>query len=177
MSETVSTTETLHISRLPSESRAHNSVVLYNVELWFQKSPGIPESDHREIRDLHYQLRREGAIVRSASVASNGRISFRTPPGQTIVELLVGSRVVASYLVTVGEQALPAVTAVIGQQRRLRMLGYHLGHGGPSGDGVDGIMGTRTERALLNFQADKGIAIVGNADSATRNALTNDVGT
>jgi len=175
MSETEPTGQAPHIARLPSNSGAHNLVVMHNVELWFQKSPGVPGSEHREIRDLRYQLRREGNIVRSARVARDGKISFRAPLGETLVELLVDNRVVASYRVIVEEHALEAVNTVTGQQRRLRMLGYHLGHSGPSGDGVDGSMGSRTEQAILNYQTDKGIAIVGNVDSATRNALTNDV--
>lgn len=173
MSETESTSESPHVARLPSNSDAHNLVVMRNVELWFQKSPGYPRE---QIRPLRYQLRREGIIIRTAAVNIAGKISFRAPLGsETIVELLVDNRVAASYRVIVEEHALEPVTTVTGQQRRLRMLGYHLGHSGPSGDGVDGSMGSRTERAILDYQADKGIAITGNADSATRDALTNDV--
>lgn len=97
MSETEPTGQAPHVARLPSTSDAHNLVVMHNVELRFQKSPGFPGTEHREIRDLRYQLWREGTIVRTARLANDGKFSFRAPLGETMVELLVDNRVVASY--------------------------------------------------------------------------------
>lgn len=173
MTDTPPTGAGPHIARLPSGSRDHNAVVMRTVELWFQKSPGVGSG--REIRGLRYRLRREGTIVQQARTSADGKITFRAPPGETIVELLVGTRVAAAYRVTVGDERIPAITAAAGQQRRLRMLGYQLGRDGPSGDGVDGRVGGRTERAILCYQADRGIAILGDVDAATRDALNNDV--
>ncbi len=163
-------------SRLHDASTAHNVVVMKTVELYFQKSPGMDTGDHRQIRNLRYQVRREGIIVQAARMAADGQIKLRCPPGVTTIELMAANRVVAKYDITFTDAAIPAVATPRGQQRRLRMLGYHLGHAGLFRDGVDGTVGAKTERAILDYQADKGLAILGKSDAATQSGLTNDVG-
>jgi hypothetical protein len=147
---------------------------MYTVELWFQKSPGIAGSDHREIRNLRFQVRHGSDVLRRPADVADGKVIFRAPAGESLVELLVGTRIVATYTVTVANGALPAADTTRGQQRRLRMLGYQLGHDGPFGDGVDGTLGRRTEGAILDYQADKGLDITGEAAANTQNALSAD---
>jgi hypothetical protein len=171
MSDGTPTGATANVARQPSDGSAHNVVVLRTVELWFQKSPGAPGSEHREIVDLMYRLQGQTRV----RTAANGKVIFRAPGGAATVELIFNNRVVASYTVTTSDAAMPAVTTVTGQQRRLRMLGYQLGHAGPLQNGVDGSLGSRTERSMLDYQADKGFAIVGSSNTETQNGLTNDV--
>lgn len=52
-------------------------------------------------------------------------------------------------------------------QSRLKELGYDLGEFGADKNGVDGIFGSYTEKALKKFQEDAGIAITGVYDKAT----------
>jgi hypothetical protein len=78
--------------------------------------------------------------------------------------------------------AIEGVATDAGQQRRLRMLGYHIGHTGAEGNGVDGaaVPSREVDRSIMEFQADTpGINAAGNAnaissvvDANTRNALT-----
>jgi peptidoglycan hydrolase-like protein with peptidoglycan-binding domain len=58
---------------------------------------------------------------------------------------------------------------VRGQQQRFMMLGYDVGS-----HGVDGQSGADTEKAMLNFQADKGLALHGEMSRSDRDALMND---
>jgi hypothetical protein len=89
---------------------------------------------------------------------------------------------VAQYAVSIRNAAAEAANTPAGQQRRLRMLGYHIGHAGPEGNGVDGAAAPSREmdRSVLEFQADTAAinaagaanAITGVVDNNTQNALT-----
>lgn len=160
-----------NIARQPSDGSAHNLVALRTVELWFQKSPGAPGTEHREITDLMYRIQGQTRV----RTATGGKVTFRTPAGAATIELIFNNRVVATYTVTTSAAAIPAVTTVTGLQRRLRMLGYHLGHAGPLQNGVDGSLGGRTERSILDYQADKGFDVIGDSNAQTQNGLTGDV--
>jgi peptidoglycan hydrolase-like protein with peptidoglycan-binding domain len=56
-----------------------------------------------------------------------------------------------------------------GVQRRASMLGYQMG-------AVDGILGPKTDRGVLNFQADNNLVTDSIAGPKTHNALTSKVG-
>lgn len=47
------------------------------------------------------------------------------------------------------------------RQKALVLLGYDLGNGGLSGDGVDGLWGRRSDEALCRFQEDHGLVVNG----------------
>jgi hypothetical protein len=171
MSDSDATGGTAHVARQPSDGSAHNVVAMRTVEIWFQKSPGAPGTEHREITDLVYRIQGQTRV----RTATGGKVVFRAPAGAATIELIFNNRVVATYTVTTSDAAIPAVTTVTGLQRRLRMLGYHLGHAGPLQNGVDGSLGSKSERSILDYQADKGFAIVGNSNTETENGLTADV--
>ena len=95
---------------------------------------------------------------------------------------VLGGAAVAQYTVRIRNAAAEAVATPAGQQRRLRMLGYHIGHTGPEGNGVDGaaVPSLEMDRSISEFQADTAaINAAGNADAIdsiagnnTQNALT-----
>jgi hypothetical protein len=61
-------------------------------------------------------------------------------------------------------------------QRRLRGLGYQLGHDGDDKDGVRAAMHEPLDRAILEFQVDQTLTIDGKADSAMQTKLSQQVG-
>lgn len=63
------------------------------------------------------------------------------------------------------------IAQLVGQQRRLRLLGYQLGHDGGDGDGIDNALGYRAERSILDFQAGSGLQIDAVVGPSTRNKL------
>ena len=68
--------------------------------------------------------------------------------------------------------------SVMGPQRRLRMLGYHLGHSGGEGNGVDGIARPSREfdRSVLEFQADSSRKMDSLMEDAAAGALKREAG-
>jgi hypothetical protein len=62
--------------------------------------------------------------------------------------------------------------SIRGTQERLRMLGYQIGHGGPEGTGVSGVMTTEWERSVLDFQVDQILLANAKVDAATKGRLT-----
>jgi peptidoglycan hydrolase-like protein with peptidoglycan-binding domain len=56
-------------------------------------------------------------------------------------------------------------------QRALKTKGYNLGSGGPKNDGVDGIFGAATQRAVRDFQTKMKLSPTGRVDQTTRNSL------
>ena len=63
-----------------------------------------------------------------------------------------------------------------GQKQRLRQLGYHIGHAGPDGNGVDNANNMEFERSVLDFQTDSGVLNDANVTAAVQNQLTTDAG-
>jgi hypothetical protein len=141
------------------------------VELLFLMSPGNP-SNQKSIQGADWQLFDGTLYVDFGRTGADGKVTVELAPGRTYQLEILGS----VYELTLRGAAIEPVTQRRGQQRRLRMLGYHLGHGGPDGNGVDNIMGSSTHRAILDVQTDSGIAITGNANANTRTQLTNQAG-
>lgn len=61
--------------------------------------------------------------------------------------------------------------AVKDLQYKIKMLGVDLGKGGPNKDGVDGIFGNLTKRALQNLQTRFKIPVTGQLDQRTKNTI------
>jgi hypothetical protein len=123
---------------------------------------------------------KEGAVIQRGTTGTDGKIRIRIQGGVSTLQLLDGSPV-AEYEVSIRDDAIEAATTPEGLQRRLRMLGYQIGHDGPEGNGVDGTVapGVAMDRAILEFQVDQSArnlvidSIVGNN---TRNALIAEAG-
>jgi len=144
------------ISRLVTGSPAFNTLNLPpSVPILFQRSPGFPNGDVRGIDGLEFQVLIAGAVVQSGRTGADGKIDVRVPPGGTsTLQLMNGGAVVAEYSVTVDTGALAPVAQIDGQQQRLRLLGYQVGHTGADGNGVDNAQNINFERSILDFQAD-----------------------
>ena len=153
------------ISRLTNDSTAHNTLNLPPpVPIFFQMSPDAPSGDVRGISGVNFQVLTNGSVVQSGTTPQDGRVDVRVPPGGTsTLQLLDDSgAVVATYIVSINTDAIDPVNTVRGQQQRLRMLGYQIGHGGPDGNGVNdsaaaaaNVGNATTERSILDFQADQ----------------------
>jgi hypothetical protein len=153
------------VSRLVTGSTAFNTINLPTVELVFQRAPG--NKPGRGIEALDFRVVKEGRVIQTGSTGADGTVAMLLPGGAARLELLVRGSVVASYDVVLQTAGVAPVETKAGQLQRLRILGYHVGHGGPLKDGVtdDEIPigkiknrseGESFERSLLDFQADIG---------------------
>jgi len=159
-----------YIARLIAEAVAHNTLSTRTVPIYFQRFPGVEvTADDRGIQDLEYQVVSGGTVVQTGRTPANGLITCQVRPGGSTLQLMFGGAVVSEYTVTINDLALDAVTSVRGRQQRLMMLGYDVG-----ARGIDGLMGGETEKALLNFQADKGFPLSGTIGTTEQNGLTTD---
>lgn len=168
------------ISRLVPGAPGFNTLNIRTVEIFLQKSPGKPSGDVRGINTLNFQVEKDGAVIQSGTTGSDGRIRMRIQGGVSTLQLLGGSAV-AEYEVSIRDDAIEAATTAEGQQRRLRMLGYQIGHLGPEGNGVDGTVapGVAMDRAILEFQTDqaaRNLAIDSIVGNNTRNAMVAEAG-
>lgn len=164
------------LARLLSSSGAHNTINLPTAEIFFQKSPGPAEGDARGIEGLDFQVVHGGRVVQSGQTGSDGHILMRVHGGTSRVELTFDGQPVAQYTFTVRDDPFEAATEITGVQRRLRSLGYHLGHAGTDSDGIDGTVGAQTDKAILDFQIDQGLAFDGKVGRQTRDKLNDVVG-
>ena len=162
------------IARLRQGSPAHNTLNLPPpVPIHLQMSPDFPQGDVRGIAGVDFQVVIGGAVAQTGQTPADGRVDVRVPPGGTsTLQLLVAGAVVAEYVISVDRAALAAVTGVSGQQERLRMLGYHIGHSGADGNGVDGAVSLAFERSVVDFQVDRSILPDGAVAAPTQAALT-----
>jgi hypothetical protein len=129
---------------------------------------------------LNFQVVKNGAVIQAGTTAADGRVRMRIQGGVSTLRLL-GAAPEPEYDVTIRDDAIEAAATPAGQQRRLRMLGYHIGHSGPEGNGVDGVAVpiAEVDRSILEFQADTAAlnaagsanAMSSIADANTQNAL------
>jgi hypothetical protein len=146
------------------------------VPVYFQKSPDFPDGDSRGISGMEFQVT-SGGSTQKGTTGADGRVDVRVAPGgSATLQLMSNGSVAAEYEITVDTGTPDAVTTLTGQQQRLRMLGYQIGHTGADGDGVDGIMGALTESAILDFQTDRGIVTDAVVGPITQGQLTSRAG-
>ncbi len=152
---------------------------LNTVEIFFQKSPGKDKGDKRGLKGLKYRVNSKGVTTPERETGADGRVEMHIQGDQATLQLLWEGKVVAEYIVKVSNADLEAETTLLGQQQRLRILGYQLGHAGNDQDGVDGNKRRHTELGILDFQADHGLTIIcinGEADQPTQGRLKSEVG-
>lgn len=166
------------IARLLRGSAAHNTLSLPPpVPIHLQMSPDFPQTDVRGISGVDFQVVIAGAVTQAGRTGADGRVDVRVPPGGTsTLQLMFNGAVVAEYVISVDPGALSAVTTVQGQQERLRMLGYQIGHSGPDGNGVDGTVNAPFERSVIDFQVDQGRLPDGAVVGLTQTDLTTRAG-
>jgi hypothetical protein len=169
------------ISRLLPSSGAFNTLALPPpVPVLLQMSPGFPGTDPRGINGLDFQVTLAGRVIQTGRTGPDGKVDVRVPVGgSSLLQLLFNGAVVATYEVSVSADPLAAVNTVAGQQQRLRLLGYQIGHSGPDGNGVDPAAASPVlefERSVLDFQADNGSFTDATVDANMRTQLTTQAG-
>ena len=154
------------ISRQVAGSAFFNTLNSATVEIHFQRSPSNDRGD-RGIQGLKFQVEVDGTVVQEGETAKDGRIRMILPLGSAQLQLIFQGTVVARYDVTLDDTELEPVEKKAGQQQRLRMLGFQIGHGGAFKDGVTGDEkspdaaverenGEKFERSALDFQVEIG---------------------
>ena len=129
------------------------------VKIYFQRYPGTDAASGIAGVPCKFWVRGDKE-VREGETAKDGSISLRLKKGQVGVLSIFGT----IYQISV-RTSVEGIDKVKGQQRRLAMLGY-----GPGP--LDGILGAKTDRAILNFQADNNpLDTQGTMDAKTRDAL------
>lgn len=165
------------LSRLTPDSTFHDTLNLRTVEIYFQKSPGNDKGDKRGIKGLKYRVVSDGVTTPEKETGEDGKVEMRIQGTRATLQILWGGSMVAEYIVTISDADLEAENTRLGQQRRLRILGYHLGHEGNDRIGVDGNARMETERSILDFQVDNNLTINGDeAHGNTQNTLKTEVG-
>jgi len=139
------------------------------VEIRLQRSPGV--ADERGIEGLAFKVEAEGQELQTGTTAADGKIEVQLAGDETTLTLLYEDVAVAVYRVNQRAEEPEAVNLLTGQQRRLRGRGYPIGESGVGSDGVDGLAGARTARAILEFQADSNLVMDGIVGSKTQGAL------
>jgi len=170
------------IARQTLGAATFNTINVRTVDIFFQMSPNKPSGDVRGIQRASFQvLDSTGAVIQTGTTPADGRIQVQVAGAFSTLNVL-GGGAAAQYTVKIRNAAAEAVATPAGPQRRLRALGYHIGHSGPEGNEVDGaaVPIQVVDRSFLEFQADTAAinvagnadAINGTADNNTQNALT-----
>lgn len=178
----------------PTSDKAKGRLAAKTVDLYFQRSPGNPGAEDRGIEGLKVRVLGERwtgenettdvdgrVVVKEETTDADGHVAVEFPDPaeegkkkekvELTVQLLYEGRVVSTYKIERRREEFEPVDKVSGQQRRLRILGYQLGHYGEEGYGVDGVMGRKTDRSILEFQADQEIKFDGIVGPDTKNKL------
>lgn len=155
----------MRAARTQKELSHQNTLILKTLKVYFQRFPGKAGTDaQRGISGVDYVVKVGGRVVDKGTTAADGSITLQVPAGERVELEIFGT----SYEVRI-RNSLERATEVHGQQRRLAMLGYELGH-------VDGVFGEQTDLAALCFQADTSLDPDGIIGPATRGKLTSEFG-
>ena len=165
------------IARLFADATAHNTLVIRTVEVNFQRCPSHSSGDSRGIDTLNWRVMSGGVEIQNGVTDDSGLVEVQVRGNaDSTLELLHAGAPVAQYRVRLRPGGYEADTSPAGWQRRLMQLGYHVGHSSPQGDGVDGDVGKKTDKAILDFQVDEQIGIDGDVGAGTRGKLNDQCG-
>ncbi len=165
------------IARLFSGSQSHNTLVIRTVEVTFQRSPSHPSGDSRGVNALNWRVMSGGVEIQNGVTDDSGLIEVQVRGNaDSILELLHAGATVAQYRVRLRAAGYEADTSTAGWQRRLMQLGYHVGHSSAAGDGVDGDIGPKSDKAILDFQVDEVIDFDGVVGGTTRAHMNDQCG-
>lgn len=160
------------IARQAIDSLLRNVLNSRVVPILFHRSPGNDAGGDRAIAGIAWQVRAQGFVIQNGVTGADGRIAMTVRGASSTLELLHNGAVVARYLVRASTGALAGVGTVTGQQQRLRLLGYQVGHAGADGNGVDGNQRLEYERSLLDFQVDESLYDDAVVNAGTQAQLT-----
>ncbi len=149
---------------------AHGNTVTFNrVRIVFQVFPGIKGTDvQRGIAGVPYTLSTDGGktVIKNAvfETTTDGSVTFLVPSNTPAILKIFDTEYQISAL-----SSIEPKTTKKGVQSRLSLLGYELGD-------IDGKLGSKSDRSLLNFQADTDLNCDGKIDALTQNRLATDFG-
>jgi len=150
------------VPRRARGAAGHAAIRRRRIEIIFQRYPGTAAAS--AIQGLNYEVT-IGRHTRRDTTGADGKVTIRVPAGGTARLNIMGTQ----YRLT-ARSGLESSNSTRGIQRRLNMLGYNAG-------GVDGTMGSKTEHAVLNYQADNSpLKIDGLSGPRTCQNLRNKVG-
>lgn len=135
------------------------------LKIYFQCWPGHEEAsgvEHSETtKTVTYSFKVSGrSVINDANIGPGGLVRVPLETGKTGYLEIFGTKYKVKAL-----DPLEGLTTNKDRQRRLLALGYEL-------KWVDGIVGPKTDRSTLNFQADDSTLVPdGDAPSATRDKL------
>ncbi len=173
------------LTRLPLDVNTHSTVNARTVEVFFQTFPGAGGA--AGIAGLDFRvLRADGSVAATGTTTANGRVRVRLNGAETVQLEILGS----VYNISALNRALFPRTQLRGVQERLNMLGYNAGDLHADDQAVDlrdtavpPQMGlndnARSERAILNFQADNDLfpdAMFGAKSQAKLRAVVSNAG-
>jgi hypothetical protein len=169
------------IARQALNSVLNNVLNSRVVPIHFHKSPGNDQGGDRAISGIRWQVTAQGMVIQRGTTGADGKIEMTVRGGRSMLQLLEGTTVIAEYDVTIDNSALAAANTTLGQKQRLRLLGYHLGHGGPEHNGVDGNANPAAnhmefERSILDLQVEHDRLSDAVINATTQTDLTNDAG-
>lgn len=145
---------TAHVARLVRDNtQSFNLINTRTVEILFQRSPNLGEPA-RGIEGLSFQVRdSDGSLLQGLQrTGVDGRARVPVREGSALLDLVLGESVVTTYRITIRDEPIepfadPAPAGLTltldprkirkGLARRLRLLGYQIGDGGPEGNGVE----------------------------------------
>jgi hypothetical protein len=153
---------------VPLARTSQNTLILNQVKIYFRQYPGPDQGSAGAIAGASYVLR-AGSTSASGNTDSSGAVVVNLPAGETVQLEIFGT----TYELT-RQGSLESIDTLSGAQRRLNMLGYRAGT-------VDGVVGMRTDTALLEYQGDHGLTVAGlegggAVPQATRDSLRSVVG-
>jgi hypothetical protein len=107
--------------------------------------------DENNIREISYDWARDGR-PRVKRKMVNGRVTLDLPPGAS--GMLTAFETTWKIVRKATYSSIEAANSMVGVQRRLNALGYHLRSPGDRLDGLSNQYGQKAERAVLSFQVD-----------------------
>jgi hypothetical protein len=122
-----------------------------------------------DVPGADYEVRRGGTVIRRGTTRPGEDIEIHYRAGQEH-----RLRIFDTDYVIRPHAGLAPVTELAGAQKRLEILGYLTGYqlepleDDPPDDSVDG---PRTQQAIMNFQADRGLRLDGLLGEETRRSL------
>ncbi|MEW5979679.1 MAG: peptidoglycan-binding protein [Acidobacteriota bacterium] len=139
--------------RLAHGSSCEGASKLISMRIFFQRFPGTGGKDEdRGIADVPYKLRVIGISDREGKTDPAGSVKIVMPEGAAAVLEILGT----SYELST-RSAIEALDTIKGVQRRLEILGYQPGN-------IDGTIGTATDQAILQLQADNNLDTNGDSE-------------
>lgn len=128
------------VPRREAGAAGHAVVRPQVIEILFQRYPGTAAA--AGISGLNYEVIIGANPPRPGTTGADGKVTVQLLPGASARLRVMGTE----YVLTVAA-GLEPVDQTRGWQRRLNMLGYNAGN-------PDGVVGRKSERGVLNFQAD-----------------------